>query len=129
MIRVVTLAAAAIVSARLVAAQAAPHDRGDSVAVELTVVLAGGDPVSSAWTRWVTPRPHGGGAGVASTRVWRARATVDTRLPATAMSDGRAGPVVRTSAPCTCRSVRSDSSRPAASTIAARGSDPLAVNM
>jgi len=92
-IRVVTLAAAAIVSARLVAAQAAPHDRGDSVAVELTVVLAGGDPVSSAWTRWVTPRPHGGGAGVASTRVWRARATVDTRLPATAMSDGRAGPV------------------------------------
>lgn len=68
--------------------------RGDSVEIELTVVLAGGDPVASAWSRWIAPRAPGQNRGhaarAATGSVLHARASIDTRLPAAtaATADG-----------------------------------------
>ena len=66
--------------------------RGDSAEIEVTVILAGGDPVASAWSRWVAMHTtHGAGRG-SSGGLWRAQAIIDTRLPATTAAEAD-GPV------------------------------------
>ena len=66
--------------------------RGDSAEIAVTIILAGGDPVASAWSRWVAAHTtHGAGRG-ATGGVWRAQVIIDTRLPATAAAQAD-GPV------------------------------------
>ena len=66
--------------------------RGDSAEIALTIILAGGDPVASAWSRWVAAHTtHAAGRG-SSGGLWRAQAIIDTRLPAAAAAQAD-GPV------------------------------------